>query len=217
MKKFLAFFLVFLMVPCYILAENASVQLTKGKWIVGQDIAPGHYKMIKGTSVASVSNEDYTLWIDTKDECVLVEGSTINIIMGSITFVPVVMTPAQANNPNYSKLEQYRHDAILRAYDDVCDLYHNLPLGSYSVGIDIPAGSWRVESWGNNVTTITITNGITKHRFSLACPGFDTYTPGDLTAVYFTLKNGDIVDITNSTGKQTSGIYIFPDNHQASW
>lgn len=217
MKRLLVFLLVFLMVPCYILAENASVQLTKGKWIVGQDIAPGHYKMIQRSSVASVSGADYTQWISNHDECFLTEGNTIVISMGAITFVPVVLTSAQSNNPNYSKLEQYRHEAILRAYDDVCDLYHNLPLGSYSVGIDIPAGSWRVESWGNNVTTITITSGITKHRFSLSCLGFDTYTPGDLTVVYFILENGDIVDITNSTGKQTSGIYIFPDNHQASW
>lgn len=215
-RKLLVLLLVSLMcLP--IMAQAETVRLTKGKWIVGQDIAPGHYTMVKASCVASVYADDYQLWIDTKDECVLLDGHTIEILMGAITFVPVTMTTAQASNATYVKLEEYRHQAILTAYEDVCDLFHNLQLGSYVVGVDIPAGSWRVESWGNAFTTITVTSGITKHRFSLACPGFDAYTPGDLTEVYFSLKAGDLVEITNNTGKPNTGIYIYPDNHQVSW
>ena len=110
----------------------------------------------------------------------------ILIIMSIITF------PAQAsvNNITYAVLSRMIERVTTQGYVTPDDTY-TLSIGVYTVGIDIPEGSWCLEYGSSALSLITIDDGYVSNQYAIYNPFTREYsTPALLTCIYTPLRKG---------------------------
>lgn len=197
-----------------------SITLGYGTWIVGEDIPAGHYKIdsdswqaimcdrITVSREADLNTSETVFYIDTKDEAVLLDGLYICISSGSVTFTKIDYTNAQLSNETFSNLLQMRLFAILGSYENAEQYRWGVYAGTYTVGVDIPEGSWQIRYFDILSDTITITHNGRKTRIVLVSPESSGYSPEMLTATYLPLYNGDTVTIDGS--KSRGAVFFIP-------
>lgn len=222
MKKVLALLMAFLMISP---AMAETITLSAGIWLIGKDIPAGYYTT-SGDDLLSIGMYDVLTedgkadWKESSalsqsifinSECVLLDGYYLLIEDGNATFSPIKPTEQQLQNDTYTDLLNNRQQYILGNYG-VFNLVHYLHEGSYTVGVDIPAGSWCIESdILSEPTTVTIQDGSKVEKYQLVSPLFTPYQPGDLTAVYLPLREGMVVTISQSgDGHVNPSVLISP-------
>lgn len=220
MRKILLVLAFLLCISSTSAASEDPVTLGIGTWIIGEDIQPGHYiivpdatyavmfDQVKPDMKADLNASKTVFYLDDKDEAVLLDGMYIYILDGNIYFEPIKYTQDQMDNKTFSALLSMRQAAILSQYESVDQYRHGIYGGTYTVGVDIPAGKWQIRYFDLLSDTVTVTSNGVKTRIRLFSPNDSVYTPDLLTAAYFTLEDGDTVHITDTKGR--GAVFFIP-------
>lgn len=219
MRRFLLIALAFLlMIPTIACAE--TITLDHGTWIVGEDIPEGHYKLessswyavmcdkIKSNGDADLNESEIVCYLDSKKEAYLPAGMYICIDNGSIKFKEITYSTKQLSNKTFKSLLYSKQQAILYSYENAQQYRCPVYAGTYTVGVDIPEGSWQIRYFDLLSDTITITHNGTKSRIVIYSPDSASYTPDQLTTAYFPLYKGDTVTISGEKG--TGAVFFIP-------
>jgi hypothetical protein len=237
MKKFLSLFLSFLLVLVMVQAsadsnwhiwlseenlfpDNAQkITLTVGTWEVGKDIPAGYYRLSASSLCTAFMSDTINelgeaqlsgqfKWIDNKPEFILRDGFYIQINWGKITFTPIVLTTEQEENETYMQLTECRLNAMWDVYECEELFGWGVDVGTYVVGLDIPAGNWQIRYGDMFAKTLTVTHNGEKQRCTIYSPSGNFYRHDLLTATYMELEEGAVIEIEETTRNYGSLVFI---------
>lgn len=216
MKKLLALFIVFLMLLAAFPACAEDYTLTAGTYIIGRDIEPGAYELdININGVCNLRNPDGTIKDDLYrfDTYNLEDGYQLQVDLMPVKLKRISISAEQAESKHYKKLLDARLAAEEIEYVGVDALRYALPSGTYTVGTDIPAGSWQVQYFSIRDCTFTIVHGYKRTSIIIVSPKANHYDPSKSVATaYVPLYEGDTVIIGDTIG----GLFLIPYSRDLS-
>ena len=220
MRRLIALLLT-LICLCSTTAQADGITLGKGTWVIGVDIPAGYYKItekkmgymvtcdvIDAFRNANLDASSVYRWLDSKPECILKEGMYLCIGMGQYTFTPITLTAAQQANTTYKGLLEARKEALWNNFEDKEQHVYDVDVGTYKVGVDIPAGNWCIRYFDTFPKTVTVTHNFVRTRLRIYSPSMKGYTPDMLTHTYLKLADGDTVKIEADKGNV--GLFFIP-------
>lgn len=193
-----------LLVILPICALSEEYTLAEGTYLIGQDIAPGTYELdINVLGICNLRNPDGSFNDDLYrfDYYTFESGYKLEIDWYPVTLKSVSITAEQAASAHYKNLQDIRLKADALSYEGVDALRYALPSGTYTVGTDIPAGSWQVRYFGMRDCTFTIVHGRERTTINIVSPKAAHYDPTrSIATAYFPLYEGDTVIVGESMG-----------------